>query len=61
MCGRDFDFWDIENNFCFEQNIGYGSEYDGEQLSLNLCCDCFDKAISMISPICKVHPIKEVS
>ena len=60
MCGKDFDFWDIENNFCCERNVGYGSEYDTEKLSLNLCSSCFDKTINIISPLCKINPIKEV-
>lgn len=59
MCGKEFDFWDEQENFCFEYQIGYGSVHDGENLSLNLCCDCFDKVIDMIAPQCKINPLSE--
>ena len=56
MCGKDFGVPDIQNGFgIFTDKIGYGSKYDGDQLSLDLCCECTDKIIDM----CKVNPITE--
>ena len=60
MCGKEFDFWDEQENFCFEHKVGYGSIHDGEQVSLNLCCDCFDKVIDIVAPMCQVNPLSEV-
>ena len=59
MCSKEFDFWDEQENFCFNHTIGYGSAHDGETISLNLCCNCFDKVINLISPICDTDPLKE--
>lgn len=57
MCGKEFDMWDEQENFCFEHNVGYGSKYDMEKVNVNLCCDCFDKVMDMIIPMCKESPI----
>ncbi len=59
MCGKEFDLWDEQENFCFDHHIGYGSKYDGDKVRLNLCCDCFDKVIDTIIPMCKESPIVE--
>ena len=59
MCGKDFDFWDTQEDFSLERNVGYGSIHDGSKVSLNLCCDCFDKTMDMILPLCKINPITE--
>lgn len=56
MCGKEFDFWDEQENFhIHEQNIGYGSKYDGDKLCLDLCCNCMDKIIEM----CTINPVIE--
>lgn len=59
MCGRDFDFWDTNENFCFDAHVGYGSSHDLRRIRLNLCCDCFDKVIDWILPQCKIDPMTE--
>lgn len=59
MCGKEFDFYDEQENFCFEHQIGYGSIHDGEKLSLNLCCECFDKVVDTITLRCKTSPLGE--
>ena len=28
MCGKKFDMWDEQEDFCFVRHIGYGSKYD---------------------------------
>lgn len=60
MCGKEFDFWDKQENFCFEHQVGYGSAHDGEKISLKLCCECFDKVIDIIAPMCLTDPFEEV-
>lgn len=60
MCGKEFDIWDEQENLCFEHKIGYGSVHDGEQVNLNLCCDCFDKVIDMVTQMCQTNPLSEV-
>ena len=57
MCGKTFDLWDHQENFCFDHHIGYGSAHDFERIQLNLCCQCFDKVIDWILPQCKYNPI----
>lgn len=59
MCGKTFDEWDYQENFCFDTHIGYGSRYDLNRLRLNLCIDCFDKVLDFILPQCKENPLSE--
>lgn len=60
MCGKEFDMWDRQENYCFEHKIGYGSKYDGDTLKFNLCCDCFDKVVDTVIPMCVESPLHEV-
>lgn len=57
MCGKKFDMWDEQENFCFVRHIGYGSKYDMMGLYLNLCCDCFDKIADWFLPLCVNDPL----
>ena len=59
MCGKTFDLWDHQEDFCFDHHIGYGSAHDFEHMQLNLCCQCFDKVIDWVLPQCKHNPITE--
>ncbi len=59
MCGKAFDFWDNEENLCFDHFIGFGSEHDRHHMRLNLCCKCFDKVVDWILPQCKHNPMSE--
>ena len=43
----------MQENFCFDRVIGYGSKYDEMQIRFNLCCECFDKIIDINKPIIK--------
>ena len=54
LCGADLDEFDLNNNFSMRMNIGYGSEFDGDELTMTLCCKCMDKLIKS----CKVSPVK---
>lgn len=60
MCGKAFDIWDIQANFCYRSHIGYGSIYDGEMVDVSLCCGCFDKIMNVIIPMCQEPPIKDI-
>ena len=59
MCGKIFDLWDHQEDFCFDHYIGYGSVHDFEHMQLNLCCQCFDKVIDWILPQCKHNQMSE--
>ena len=53
LCGREFDFFDQQENFTIHKKIGYGSVYDGATVNLGLCCACLDRIVAM----CAVSPI----
>lgn len=55
MCGKVLDIWDQQEDFSIEKQLGYGTSYDGEELSLHLCCDCMEEIINS----CQVNPIVE--
>lgn len=57
MCGKMFDLWDDQEDFCFVRHIGYGFKYDTKGLYLNLCCDCFDKIANWFLPLCANDPL----
>lgn len=53
LCGKELDIFDLNQAFVMNNHIGYGSMHDGDDVSLRLCCDCFDKLIEkcVVSPI----------
>ena len=59
MCGKQFDFWDEQQNFDFDRSVGYGSKYDMRDIRLRLCCGCFDKLMDYIRPRCAVDPVRD--
>jgi len=51
--------WDTQEKFGFHHHVGYGSEFDGEVINLDLCCECFDKLMKEhILPSCRISPIE---
>lgn len=54
-CGKKFDIWDTQENFSIYTRLGYGTKYDGDNLELDLCCECMEKLIAE----CAISPIKE--
>lgn len=56
ICGEVLDEFDIQNDFSIDRKIGYGSEFDGDDLSISLCCDCMDRIIKS----CKVSPVQSL-
>ena len=55
MCGKEFDEWDTIQNWNIHGRAVYGSKYDLELISVDLCCDCMDKVIDS----CKISPVVE--
>ena len=51
-CGKVFDECDEENQFGLQYVPGYGSGFDGENIKIDLCCDCFDEVVQYISRGC---------
>lgn len=58
MCGRDFDLFDMQEDFGFRYHVGYGSKHDGEYIEAHFCCECFDKLVGVINAL-SVHPVLE--
>ena len=61
MCGKYFDLWDGQEDFCLNRCIGYGSSYDGCQVNLQLCCECFDRVLDMVVPLCRTNPTTDLT
>ena len=60
VCGKEFDMCDDHAKFGLHMPAGYGSKFDGDKIDLDLCCDCFDKLIDKLIPMCKINPIAEM-
>lgn len=57
LCGKELDFFDMQNDLSIHKKIGYGSVHDGDDVHLRLCSDCFDELVDE----CNVSPIEEMS
>lgn len=58
MCGKQFDIEDLylgDNRY--DIFVNYPSKYDLKRLQFNFCCDCFDKVLDTIIPMCKNDPV----
>ena len=55
-CGKELDFFDLQNDFSIHKRIGYGSVHRGDDVHMRLCSDCFDKLVEE----CEVSPIEEM-
>lgn len=53
LCGKEFNFFDHQEDYTIDKVLGYGSKYDGEHLRLHICCGCMDTIIeqSMLNPL----------
>lgn len=51
--------WDEQEAFGLHTRVGYGSKLDGDNVELDLCCECFDKLMDRLIPECKINPIVE--
>lgn len=54
-CGKELDFFDLQQDFSIHRKIEYGSIYDGCTVDYQICCECFDKEVER----CKVFPVTE--
>lgn len=59
MCGKTLDDYDKYENYSADMHIGYGSKYDMSRIRFQLCCDCFDRVLDMVIPLCKTNPVIE--
>lgn len=58
MCGKEFDEWDVQEQFGFHHHVGFGSHFDVQIIECDLCCACFDRMMKeYILPNCKIDPI----
>jgi len=55
MCGKEFDMCDYIGEYGFKRYVNFGSKYDGDYISIDLCCGCMDKFIES----CKINPVFE--
>ena len=55
-CGKELDFFDLQNDFSIHRRIGYGSVHDGDDVHIRLCSECFDELVED----CEVSPIEEM-
>ncbi len=55
LCGKELDLFDRQQQFTIHKRVQYGSRHDGENVRLNLCCDCFDLLVSN----CRVSPVQQ--
>ena len=54
-CGKQFDFWDEQEDYSIHTRIGYGSKYDEEELRLDLCIKCMENLIDG----CVINPLTD--
>ena len=52
----DMNYLQVANHICKEAELHEDVIHDGDNVDLQLCCDCFDKLVSE----CNVSPIEEV-
>lgn len=57
VCGKRFNMWDEYAKLSMYTTLGYGSEHDGDDLCLDICCKCMDDFIDR----CVISPIVERS
>lgn len=56
-CGKPFHENDTHFNAHFTKKLGYGSEYDGELITVDLCIDCADYFINLARKTFYIDPI----
>ncbi len=56
LCGKPFDFWDVQEGLGFKYWMGFGSKYDGEHIKMSFCIRCFDELIDELAPKCVDSP-----
>lgn len=41
------------------KKIGYGSKFDGQEIEIDLCCNCLDKLLNLMIKKFKYNPLLE--
>ena len=54
-CGKEIN----SATFHLDEVLPYGSKYDGDSFTIDLCTDCSDKLTDMIRSLCKIDPVAE--
>jgi len=53
-CGKTYNVYDIDNNILsFSTNFGYGSDFDGNRISFDLCENCLFELLKNVKYILK--------
>lgn len=55
ICGKVLTKCEEKNHVKINQVMGYGSQFDGDRVDMDICNKCFDKLIER----CKIDPIQE--
>ena len=58
MCGKEFDFWDYNEDVHIDHHFGYGSNYDTNKIDVWLCAACADKLMDIALPLFKEDPLE---
>ena len=59
FCEKEFNWFDNQEKFGIHRHVGYGSKFDGDEIMVDLCCECFDVMMDeYILPHCVLNPIK---
>lgn len=53
LCGSSFSFFDDAQGYSIYKDIGYGSDFDGNKLELDICVGCMDELINK----CAINPV----
>lgn len=56
VCGRPFDFWDVQESLGMEYWMGFGSRHDGDHIKIDFCISCFDDLIDELEKKSKISP-----
>lgn len=54
-CGKKMDPWDCMSGFHAQMDLGYGSQFDGCSIQLDLCNNCLDEFVKS----CAINPITD--
>lgn len=57
MCGKQFNYWDYNDDYSIYLPLGFGSQHDTDTLDVSLCCDCCDKVVDYFVANCKISPL----
>lgn len=55
VCGKVLTRCEEKNHVKINQVMGYGSQFDGDRVDMDICNECFDRLIES----CKIDPIQE--